>query len=165
MTQSDRDDARQREEDIRNEIDTYGPPSVRGSLPKGKKLARQKATGVSAESYDLYDIILSHLLDEGYTNTVDGALTIIENMSDDWMESILEAYKRLPVGKMMRKIESRAERVAKAKTDRNNNNPLEVRNLDKYGKALRDKRRSNKMIRVADTHSKKEAESKSKYKK
>jgi hypothetical protein len=61
-----------------------------GSLPKGKKLTRQRKTGVSAESFDLYDIILSHLFDEGYADTEQAAEAIMVNMSEDWRESIVE---------------------------------------------------------------------------
>ena len=45
------------------------------------------------EEVDLYDIILSHLLDEGYADTEDSALVIMANMSEDWRESIVEDYK------------------------------------------------------------------------
>jgi len=41
-------------------------------------------------SYDLYDIILSHLLDEGYADTQEAALAIMGNMSEEWRESICE---------------------------------------------------------------------------
>jgi hypothetical protein len=41
------------------------------------------------DSYDLYDIILSHLLDEGYADTQEQAQVIMVNMSEDWRESIL----------------------------------------------------------------------------
>ena len=41
-------------------------------------------------SYDLYDIILSHLLDEGYADTQEAAERIMVNMSEDWRESIVE---------------------------------------------------------------------------
>jgi hypothetical protein len=40
-------------------------------------------------SYDLYDIILSHLLDEGYADTEDSALVIMANMSEEWKNSII----------------------------------------------------------------------------
>jgi len=40
---------------------------------------------------DLYDIILSHLLDEGYADTQEQAEVIMVNMSEDWRESICEA--------------------------------------------------------------------------
>jgi hypothetical protein len=39
---------------------------------------------------DLYDIILSHLLDEGYADTQEQAEAIMVNMSEDWRESIVE---------------------------------------------------------------------------
>jgi hypothetical protein len=65
---------------------TYGP----GGKPKGKKAERQKARGVSAESYDLYDIILSHLLDEGYADTEETATAIMVNMSEEWKQNIME---------------------------------------------------------------------------
>ena len=41
---------------------------------------------------DLYDIILSHLLDEGYAETPEAATTIVENMSEKWISTILEAH-------------------------------------------------------------------------
>ena len=41
------------------------------------------------ESFDLYDIILSHLLDEGYAETVESAEAIMVNMSEEWMGSII----------------------------------------------------------------------------
>ena len=39
---------------------------------------------------DIYDIILSHLLDEGYAETLEQAEAIMVNMSEDWRESIFE---------------------------------------------------------------------------
>ena len=44
------------------------------------------------EEVDLYDIILSHLLDEGYADTEEAATTIVENMSEKWISTILEAH-------------------------------------------------------------------------
>jgi hypothetical protein len=52
----------------------------------------EKMTKTQKEQTDLYDIILSHLLDEGYTNSIEGAEVILENMSEGWMESIMEAF-------------------------------------------------------------------------
>jgi len=40
-------------------------------------------------SYDLYDIIFSHLLDGGYAETPEAAEAIMVNMSEDWRDSIL----------------------------------------------------------------------------
>jgi len=96
MTQSDRDYHRGQSENSGkdregidfDEFDTgaSGP----GGKPKGKKLERQIKRGVSAESFDLYDIILSHLLDEGYAETPEAAEVIMVNMGEEWRESIVE---------------------------------------------------------------------------
>jgi hypothetical protein len=99
MTQSDRDyhrgqsenGGKDREGIDFDEFDTgaSGP----GGKPKGKKLERQIKRGISAESYDLYDIILSHLLDEGYADTQEAAEAIMVNMSEEWRDDISELYK------------------------------------------------------------------------
>ena len=54
------------------------------------------------EEVDLYDIILSHLLDEGYADTEEAATTIVENMSEKWISTILEAHP-LDAERMLRK--------------------------------------------------------------
>jgi hypothetical protein len=41
------------------------------------------------QQVDLYDLVLSHLLDEGYADTNENALVIMANMSEDWRENIL----------------------------------------------------------------------------
>ena len=41
------------------------------------------------EQTDIYDIVLSHLLDEGYAETQESAEAIMVNMSEDWRESIV----------------------------------------------------------------------------
>ena len=40
---------------------------------------------------DIYDVILSHLIEEGYAESVGQAEVIMVNMSEDWRESIVEA--------------------------------------------------------------------------
>jgi len=41
-------------------------------------------------SFDPFDVIKGHLLDEGYADTEEAALTIMANMSEEWIESIVE---------------------------------------------------------------------------
>ena len=48
---------------------------------------KQKKT--QKEQVDLYDIILSHLLDEGYAETQEAAEAIMVNMSEEWIGSII----------------------------------------------------------------------------
>jgi hypothetical protein len=60
----------------------------------GNRLTRSDGQGIrDSYEYDLYDIILSHLLDEGYADTEQAAEAIMVNMSEDWRESIMEANK------------------------------------------------------------------------
>jgi len=68
--------------------DVQGANRDRG---KGNKSAKR----VAALKEDLYDIILSHLLDEGYADTEQAAEAIMVNMSEDWRESISEALRDL----------------------------------------------------------------------
>jgi hypothetical protein len=46
------------------------------------------------EDVDVYDIILSHLLDEGYASSVDAAEKIMVNMSEAWRESIVDEAQK-----------------------------------------------------------------------
>ena len=64
-----------------------GPTRDRGA---GNKAAR-RAAALNKEQVDLYDIILSHLLDEGYADTQEAAEAIMVNMSEEWRENICEA--------------------------------------------------------------------------
>jgi hypothetical protein len=41
------------------------------------------------EQVSVYDIILSHLLDEGYAETQEAAEAIMVNMSEEWRDSII----------------------------------------------------------------------------
>jgi len=42
------------------------------------------------QSFDLFDVVLGHLLDEGYADNEDAALAIMANMSEEWKQSIVE---------------------------------------------------------------------------
>jgi hypothetical protein len=91
------------------EIDDKYNPEPEGYEPKSDKKIKKKT---QKEQVDLYDIILSHLLDEGYAETQEQAEVIMVNMSEDWRESIVEeltgtrrkraiklGYKELATGK------------------------------------------------------------------
>ena len=51
--------------------------------------ARAFAKGFTEET-DLYNIILSHLIDEGYADTEEAAESIMMNMSEEWRDDIIE---------------------------------------------------------------------------
>jgi len=69
------------------EIDDKYNPEPEGYEPISDKKIKKKT---QKEETDLYDIILSHLLDEGYAETQEQAEVIMVNMSEDWRESIVE---------------------------------------------------------------------------
>lgn len=49
----------------------------------------RRKSSAKNEEYDVYDVILAHLLDEGYAETVESAEEIMVNMGEDWMGSIM----------------------------------------------------------------------------
>jgi hypothetical protein len=74
----------------------YGEsPIVTQSRDKAQRLFDRDRRGgmgsMLANSYepDLYDIILLHLLDEGYAETPEAAEVIMANMSEEWRDSII----------------------------------------------------------------------------
>jgi len=69
-------------------------------------------------TYDLYDIILSHLLDEGYAETQEAAEVMMVHMSEEWRDSIvegMEGMKPLPVAKMDKKAKELKSKFLKSK--------------------------------------------------
>jgi hypothetical protein len=74
-----------------------------GSKRGMKKIEKRKE---QKEQADLYDIILSHLLDEGYADTEQAAEAIMVNMSEDWRESICEGYVELNKKRQRRMTDS-----------------------------------------------------------
>jgi hypothetical protein len=55
---------------------------------------RQKGANVVStqlSSFDPFDIVMGHLLDEGFATTEEAALAIMVNMGKEWRQSILEA--------------------------------------------------------------------------
>jgi hypothetical protein len=102
----------------------------------------------------------------------------LRNLQEAYMEVVSNnnelsemSYKKLPVGKMMWKAVNRTEREADTRVDREReaNEPYSTISYDRareeHEKAEKNKERNYKMVRVADTHSKKEAKAKSKLKK
>lgn len=67
-------------------------PTPHGKTDEGKgrywtkMIAKQRSKN---EEVDIYDIVLSHLLDEGYAETSEAAEAIMVNMSEEWVKSIL----------------------------------------------------------------------------
>ena len=58
------------------------------SYKKQQDDERRYRRKLKKEQADIYDIILSHLLDEGYAETPEAAEAIMVNMSEEWRQSI-----------------------------------------------------------------------------
>jgi hypothetical protein len=67
-----------------------GPTANERSRYNTAKVQQGSADRMKIEQVDLYDIILSHLLDEGYADTEEAATVIMVNMSEEWRDSIVE---------------------------------------------------------------------------
>ena len=88
----------------------YDPDANRG---KGEVLTRRqieknRRKSLRQEEVSVYDIILSHLLDEGYAETLEAAKAIMVSMSEEWRECIVgevldEAEKPFPHEKVKAK--------------------------------------------------------------
>ena len=71
-------------------IETNKPIEYKiADIGPGKKEYNVKTSKGWKEEVDIYDIILSHLLDEGYAETPEAAEVIMVNMSEEWRESIV----------------------------------------------------------------------------
>ena len=96
-------------------VKTHGPEPFTNPRKKSKSDTRSASMVSSAEEpkpnpkrktqlgnvqirEDIYDAILSHLIEEGYAETQEQAEVIMVNMSEEWRESIVEAKvdKKLP---------------------------------------------------------------------
>jgi hypothetical protein len=63
-----------------------------------KKYNKRHGTNVKTplgEQYDLYDIVMDYLLDEGYAETPEAAEAIMVNMSEEWRDGILQQLDEL----------------------------------------------------------------------
>jgi hypothetical protein len=101
----------------------YGATHTAGSAPeqgRGNK-ARKRAAALNKEEFDF---ILYHLVNEGYTNNLKSAEVIASNMSEEWVESIVEELTGERRTRALEKGGYLANRVASGKEGQ----PVERRN-------------------------------------
>jgi hypothetical protein len=84
--------------------------------------------------------VIQYLMDEGFVNNEVSAEVFIEHMSDEWLDDIIEGYKKLPTGRMVTKA---------AELGTSSSEALESGNDEKYDKL---RGRVSKMANVADRH-------------
>jgi hypothetical protein len=140
---------------------------------RGYQVGGGQGYGISgiklADSYDLYDIILSHLIDEGYADTQQAAEAIMVNMSEEWREDIVEevfneGYKRLPRIKMAKQMLRKASSAFKGahKTGIEGDSPETTGGQIAVQKGMKKMKQAYKMHDVATGHSAERSKSKEK---
>lgn len=77
---------------------------ITAALKKSKKWGTPEA----AE-----EVILGYLIDEGFVDSLESAEVILENMSDEWLESIFEKYEPFPYEKVVNKLKGKEKRPVK----------------------------------------------------
>ena len=80
----------------------YVSPRKERETYTDEKGTRRHKSGAKMEEVSVYDIVLSHLIDEGYANNVESAEGIMINMSEEWLNAIKEGWKPMNTLKVTR---------------------------------------------------------------
>jgi len=87
------DEEKQSVENIRNAAEKKAKKQAAES-PTRSAARIKRTTDMSkvrvGETFDAYDLVLTHLLDEGYCDSQDSAVKMMAAMSQDWIDSIIE---------------------------------------------------------------------------
>ena len=75
--------------DMKSSLPAPSTPSP-STATTGFNLAK-KGVNLAAD-VDIFDLVVGHLLDEGYAETEQNAIVMMANMSEEWRDSILEAH-------------------------------------------------------------------------
>ena len=95
-------------------------PLFFGGKPFGSLTGKMsKSPRNQTEQVDLYDIILSHLLDEGYAETQEQAEVIMVNMSEEWREGILSEaiLEYQPFKDKRKRVKSKVKKLESQKSE------------------------------------------------
>ena len=69
-------------------------PYAGRSATSTNKATGSKKPGSLVSSFDMFDVVIGHLLDEGYADSEETALKIMANMSTEWRNSIIDESQR-----------------------------------------------------------------------
>ena len=65
-------------------------PKPATPAPAARPMGSARERMLQRQSFDVFDVIKGHLIDEGYADTEESALAIMTNMSEEWRQSILD---------------------------------------------------------------------------
>ena len=66
-----------------------------GATQRGLDKVKRGRPRTQSESYDLYDLVLEYLLDEGLCESVENAEIMRAHMSEGWVDAIVESYEKI----------------------------------------------------------------------
>ena len=66
-------------------------PKPATPAPAARPMGSARERMLQRQSFDVFDVIKGHLIDEGYADTEEAALVIMANMSEEWKQSIITA--------------------------------------------------------------------------
>ena len=66
-------------------------PKPATPAPAARPMGSARERMLQRQSFDVFDVIKGHLIDEGYADTEESALVIMANMSEEWKQSIITA--------------------------------------------------------------------------
>jgi hypothetical protein len=64
-------------------------PKPATPAPAARPMGGARERMLQRQSFDVFDVIKGHLIDEGYADTEESALVIMANMSENWKQSII----------------------------------------------------------------------------
>lgn len=79
-------------QDVSSFLQRPSKTSETGDSSGAAKPSSGNPLGLQKESYDVYNVVAGYLIEEGYVDNVESAFAIAENMSDEWIQSILNLY-------------------------------------------------------------------------
>jgi len=70
-------------------------------------------------SFDVFDVVLGHLIDEGYADTQEAAIAIMSNMSEEWRDSIVdEVLDEELTGERLARADAKRQSLGRKKSTR-----------------------------------------------
>ena len=64
-------------------------PKPATPAPAARPMGNARERMLQRQSFDVFDVVKGHLIDEGYADTEEAALVIMANMSESWKNSII----------------------------------------------------------------------------
>lgn len=99
-----------------------GPEKLQAGIEGQKRVEKMKK---AMESYDAYDIVLEYLFSEGHVDTISEAHYIMMQMSEDYIQDIVEGIMPEPIDPIKHKDAQKTQKIYNLGKGTNNPNESE----------------------------------------